>query len=126
MKTLGTSTLTKYITGKESNMAAYKEQYYTLEENEMQDLIDKAKKGNSKAQVELIKVFNNFLMKYTTMLYHGKYNLNDYDIRRFIALFIKDNYARGNLIRNKVNSQTSKVVQEAMQRHNLHGKKVRR
>lgn len=105
-------------------MAAYKEQYYTLEENEMQDLIDKAKKGSSKAQVELIKVFNNFLTKYTTMLYHGKYNLNDYDIRRFIALFIKDNYARGNLIRNKVNQQTSKVVQEAMQRHYIYGKKI--
>lgn len=105
-------------------MAAYKEQYYTLEESEMQDLIEKAKNGNSKSQVELIKVFNNFLTKYTTMLYHGKYNLNDYDIRRFIALFIKDNYARGNLIRNKINPQTTKVVQEAMQRHNLYDQKV--
>ena len=53
-------------------MAAYKEQYYTLEENEMQDLIQKAKDGNMSAQNELIKVFNNFLTKYSTMLYYRK------------------------------------------------------
>ena len=50
-------------------MAAYKEQYYNLKEDEMQDLIAKAKGGSEKAQVELLKVFNNFLTKYTTMLY---------------------------------------------------------
>jgi len=50
-------------------MASYKEQYYSLEENEMQMLIEKAKKGNTNAQAELLKVFNNFLTKYATMLY---------------------------------------------------------
>jgi len=53
-------------------MAAYKEQYYTLEEHEMQALIALAKKDDTKAQRELLKVFNNFLTKYTTMLYHRK------------------------------------------------------
>lgn len=56
-------------------MATYKEQYYTLEENEMQDLIQKAKDGNMSAQNELIKVFNNFLTKYSTMLYYRKVQL---------------------------------------------------
>jgi hypothetical protein len=102
-------------------MAAYKEQYYSLEEYEMQDLIDRAKKGHNDAQVELIKVFNNFLMKYTSMIYHGRYNLNDYDIRRFIALFVKDNYARMHLVRNKLNSQSVKVVNETMRRNYIHG-----
>ena len=53
-------------------MAAYKEQYYNLAESEMQDLIARAKKEDPKAQEELLKVFNNFLTKYTTMLYHRK------------------------------------------------------
>jgi len=67
-------------------MASYKEQYYTLSEEEIQNLIAKAKSGNSSAQYELLKVFNNFLTKYVTLLYHGKYNLSDYDIRRFTSL----------------------------------------
>ena len=50
-------------------MAAYKEQYYSLKEHEMQDLLEKAKNGKEKAQLELLKVFSNFLTKYTTMLY---------------------------------------------------------
>lgn len=53
-------------------MAAYKEQYYSLEEHEMQALIERAKKDDSLAQRELLKIFNNFLTKYTTMLYHRK------------------------------------------------------
>jgi len=53
-------------------MAAYKEQYYSLEENEMQALLDRAKKNDTIAQRELLKIFNNFLTKYTTMLYHRK------------------------------------------------------
>lgn len=53
-------------------MASYKEQYYSLEEEEMQSLIASAKKGNSKSSEELLKVFNNFLTKYVTMLYVRK------------------------------------------------------
>lgn len=95
-------------------MAAYKEQYYSLSEIEMQELLEKAKSGNEKSQLELLKVFNNFLTKYTTMLYTGKYSLKDYDIRRFISLFVKDSYARIKLSRNKIDSATMKVVNEAM------------
>jgi hypothetical protein len=95
-------------------MTAYKEQYYSLEENEMQDLIAKAKKGSAKAQEELLKVFSNFLTKYISLLYYGKFNLNDYDIRRFISLFIKDSGTRFALMKNKMNGSNMRVINECM------------
>jgi len=75
-------------------MASYKEQYYNLEEEEMQRLIQEAKNGSGKAKEELLKVFNNFLTKYVTMLHVGKYSFSDYDIRRFMSLFVKDTFVR--------------------------------
>lgn len=107
-------------------MAAYKEQYYSLEESEMQDLIAKAKSGNSKAQEELLKVFNNFLTKYVSLLYYGRYNIADYDVRRFIGLFIKDPYVRFALMKNKINKKAFKEINEVMRRHSVHGKKIRK
>jgi|688.fasta_scaffold06563_12 hypothetical protein len=95
-------------------MASYKEQYYSLPEQEMQELIAKAKTGSAKHQSELLKVFNNFLTKYITLLYHGKYNLQDYDIRRFVSLFIKDAGTRFSLMKNNINNTTLKNVQECM------------
>ena len=95
-------------------MTAYKEQYYSLEENEMQDLIAKAKKGSGKSQEELLKVFSNFLTKYISLLYYGKFNLNDYDIRRFISLFIKDSGTRFALMKNKINGSNMRVINECM------------
>lgn len=102
-------------------MAAYKEQYYNLKEDEMQDLIFKAKSGDEKSKKELLKVFNNFLTKYTTMLYYGKYNLNDYDIRRFTSLFVKDSYVRFALMKNKLNQAGYKHVNEVLRRYSLYG-----
>jgi hypothetical protein len=95
-------------------MTAYKEQYYSLEENEMQDLIAKAKKGSAKSQEELLKVFSNFLTKYISLLYYGKFNLNDYDIRRFISLFIKDPGTRFALMKNKMSGSNMRVINECM------------
>lgn len=95
-------------------MSSYKEQYYSLQENEMQDLIDKAKKGSNKHQEELLKVFSNFLTKYTSLLYYAKFNINDYDIRRFISLFIKDPGTRFALMKNKMNQNNMKVINECM------------
>jgi hypothetical protein len=95
-------------------VAPYKEQYYTLSENEMQALLAKAKKGNTVAQKELLKVFNNFLTKYVSLIYHGRYNLNDYDIRRFIGLFVKQPYVRFALTKNKLNKAGYKHVAEIM------------
>lgn len=102
-------------------MASYKEQYYSLSEDEMQALIAKAKLGNQSAQNELLKVFNNFLTKYVTMIYYGKYNLSDYDIRRFTSLFVKDNFVRFNLMKNQLNQAGYKHVNECLRRYNLHG-----
>jgi|694.fasta_scaffold20049_10 DNA-binding CsgD family transcriptional regulator len=95
-------------------MSSYKEQYYSLQENEMQDLIDKAKKGSGHHQEELLKVFSNFLTKYTSLLYYSKFNLNDYDIRRFISLFIKDPGTRFALMKNKLNQNNTRVINECM------------
>ena len=92
----------------------YKETYYSLPEEEMQMLITKAKSGSSSGQEELLKVFNNFLSKYSSLLYYNRFNLNDYDIRRFISLFIKDPYTRFALRKNKINSQAMKEIQECM------------
>lgn len=89
-------------------------EYYTLEEEEMQTLITNAKKGVSKDQMELLKIFDNFLTKYTNLLYRGKYNLNDYDVRKFIALFVKDPQARFYLVRNKLNDGGKSSVNDAM------------
>jgi hypothetical protein len=111
-------------TGKETSMGSYREQYYTLKEEEMQALIKRSKEGDEKASIELLNVFSNFLTKYVTMLYVGKYSINDYDIRRFISLFIKDAYVRFALMKNKLNSDQSKIVFEAMNRNQLHDKKI--
>jgi DNA-directed RNA polymerase specialized sigma24 family protein len=95
-------------------MASYKEQYYSLEENEMQDLIARAKGTDLEAKEELLKVFNNFLTKYVSLLYHGRYNISDYDIRRFISLFVKDSYVRFALMKNNLNQAGYKHVVEVM------------
>jgi len=107
-------------------MAAYKEQYYSLEESEMQSLIAKAKDGNSKAQEELLKVFHNFLSKYVALLYYSRYNIADYDVRRFISLFIKDPYVRFALMKNKINKKAFKEINEVMRRNTVHGQKIRK
>lgn len=105
-------------------MASYKEQYYSLSEDQMQELITQAKKGVSKAQMELLNVFNNFLTKYVTMLYYGKYSLSDYDIRRFTSLFVKDNFVRFNLVKNKLNQAGYKHVNECLRRYYIYGKEI--
>jgi RNA polymerase sigma factor (sigma-70 family) len=95
-------------------MSSFKEQYYSLEEEEMQALIADAKRGMKKSQEELLNVFHNFLTKYVSLLHHGKFNLNDYDIRRFISLFIKDPFVRFALMKNKMNNTQLKHINECM------------
>lgn len=95
-------------------MTSYKEQYYSLEEEEMQQLIANAKKGYQKDQQELLDVFSNFLTKYTSLLYHGRFSLNDYDIRRFISLFVKDTFVRYAIMKNKISGSNLKAVNEVM------------
>lgn len=61
-----------------------------------------------------MKVFNNFLSKYIALIYHGRYNLNDYDIRRFISLFVKNPYVRISLMKNKLSKKDYKEVSDVM------------
>ena len=97
-----------------SKKMAYEEKYYSLSEEEIQIIIARAKLGSSKDQVQLLEIFSNFLSKYVTCLYVGKYSVNDYDIRRFVALFVKDPTTRFYLVRNKLNPAGVKQVAEVM------------
>lgn len=92
----------------------YTEKYYSLPEDEMQELIQRAKRGDGAAAEKLLTVFSNFLAKYVTLLYYGKYNLSDYDIRRFLGLFVKDRTVRQFLGRNKLNAAGVKHVNECL------------
>lgn len=87
---------------------------YDLEEEEVQSLIRRAQKGDSAAQLKLLEVFDNYLAKYITLLYYGKYSLQEYDTRRFIGLFVKDSMVRGYLMRNKLSPQGLKHVRECI------------
>lgn len=98
----------------EKKRKTYSIKYYTLTEPEMQALLARAKLGDGSAQLELLKVFHNFLSKYTTLLFYGKYSLADYDIRRFISLFVKDRGVRQFLSKNKLNESGAKHVYECM------------
>lgn len=97
-----------------SKKKMYREEYYDLTEDEMQALINRAKKDDTTAQAELLEIFSNFLAKYTAMLYHARFSLKDYDIRRFVALFVKDPGVRMYLLKNKLNPGGYKHVLEVM------------
>jgi hypothetical protein len=90
-------------------------QYYTLSEDEIQSLITKAKTGDSRSQMELLKIFEPFLNKYVALLHYGKYKLSDYDVRQFINLFVPDKTVGFYLKRNKLNSIGAAKVQETVQ-----------
>lgn len=88
---------------------------FNLTEEEMQELVQKAKSGDGKSQRELIKIFNNFLTKYVALIYHGKYDLKKfYDLRRFVGLYIKDPHIRGYMMRNKLNAAGYKQVHKCL------------
>lgn len=88
--------------------------YYAIPEDELQAIILKAQTGSQRDQAELLKVFNNFITKYVSLLYRSKYDLHDYDLRRFIALFVVDTNVRIRLRRNQINHATFKGANETM------------
>ena len=92
----------------------FKETFYEFSEDEMQVKIAAAKEGNGVAQVELLDIFSNFLSKYINVLYYGRYSLADYDMRRFLALFVKDSGVRFFLLRNKLTPAGAKHVNEVL------------
>lgn len=99
---------------KEKKAASVRANYYNLPEEELQILIEKSKQGHNRSQEELLKVFNNFILKYTALLYKNKYDLHDYDLRLFISLFVTDRDTIIRLKRNKINHKTFKVVVETL------------
>jgi len=90
--------------------------YYTIPEEDIQDMLKKAKSGDHKVQEELLEKFDPFLSKYVSLLYYGYYDVNNYDMRKFISLFIKDAGIRYHLLRNKLNDAGRKHVAETMGR----------
>lgn len=92
----------------------YAEKYYDLAEEDMQAIIDKAKDGDQKSQEELIEIFSNFLSKYVALLYHNKFSLEDYDVRRFVALFIKDPESRRKLMRRQFSTKVRNTINDTM------------
>lgn len=92
----------------------YQQHYYSLPEDDMQNMVLWSQKGDSDSQEQLLEVFSNFLTKYSALLFAGKMNLNDYDLRRFMALYVKDPMVRRHLIGNRLNTQGWAVVQEAL------------
>jgi hypothetical protein len=99
---------------KKEKSKAVTKNYYNLPEEDMQFIIEKAKNNSPRHQEELLVVFNNFISKYTSLLFRGKYDLHDYDLRRFIALFVTDKNIRIRLRRNQINHNTYKAVNETM------------
>lgn len=91
-----------------------KEQYYTLPEEEMQLLIERAKGSDQVAQKQILKVFNNFLTKYFTMLWRNKFSLSDYDIRRFIILYVRSPEVRRSLFKGTFNASITRDINETM------------
>jgi DNA-directed RNA polymerase specialized sigma24 family protein len=102
------------IADDEKKKKKVKDRYYTIAEDVLQEIIKKAKTGDDKSQRELLKVFDNFLKKYVNLLYYGRYSLSDYDIRKFIGLFVPDPQVRFYLARNKLNKSGRDQVAEAI------------
>lgn len=90
------------------------ENYYNIPEDELQEIILRAQGQSQKDQEELLKIFNNFITKYVSLLYRSKYDLHDYDLRRFISLFMTDKNSSYKLRRNKIDHATYKSVNETM------------
>lgn len=99
---------------KEKKKKSASNKYYNLPEEEIQNIIAKAKAGNSNAQSDLLRIFNNFITKYVSLLYRGKYDLHDYDMRRFIGLFVSDPDTKMRLRFNKINHKTFRDVDDVM------------
>lgn len=95
-------------------MAKFEENYYDLTEDEIQELIAKAQAGDSASQLELLKIFKNFMRKYVNLLYYGKYNLSDYDMRWFISIYVTDKRHLIPLRHNKLSPEGKRHVQEVV------------
>lgn len=88
--------------------------YYSIPEEELQEIILRAQSGDENAKEQLFVIFANFIQKYVALLYHGKYDLRDYDMRRFIQLWATDTDTKRRLRTNQLTAKTYKQVSEIM------------
>lgn len=95
-------------------MSNLSKQYYPIEEDEMQALIARSKKGDQTATNELLALFQPYLNKYVSLLYYGKYDLKFYDIRRFIRLFVPDPKVGYYLMKNQINAAGRDQINEVV------------
>lgn len=93
---------------------SYKDNWYSLSEVEMQDLLFAAKHGDAKAQGELLKIFGNFISKYVELLAEARWSLQSPETRQFIALYVKDPSVRYPLLKGKMTSHGYKEVSEVV------------
>ncbi len=98
---------------KKKDAASISRKYYTIPEEELQAIIVRAKSGDVAAQEQLLVVFDNFLKKYTALLFHKRCDLRDYDIRKFISLFARRGYS-GAIQRNQIDDKVYKEVNEVL------------
>lgn len=90
----------------------YRDKLYTHSEEYLQNLIIRAQNHDDAAQIELLEIFDNFLTMYFNVLYYAKFDLNNLDVRRFIALWVKKPSTRYALLKNGLNSPEYKEVME--------------
>ncbi len=92
----------------------FQEMYYSLDEDEMQAYITSAKNGNQRALEDLFKILNNMLSKYVNLLYHTRFKMADFDMRRFIALYVPEPYVRRYLLSNKLTPDGLRTVNKSL------------
>lgn len=90
------------------------QQYYKIPEEDVQRLISRAKRGHNGSQEKLLWEFRNYLNRYVTLLYHVRYDPNNYDIRKFIALYIPEPSLRYHLRRGSLNQSGVAMVSKTL------------
>ena len=87
---------------------------YDLEEDEMQDLVNRSKDRDEIAQFELLAIFNNFLTKYIALLYENRYDLKQYDVRQFISFYSRNTRSKKHVaeVMNGIHFMTLRYCEE--------------
>jgi len=95
-------------------MPKYVEKKFDLSEEEIQDLIQRSKNGDTVAQARMLEVFGNLLSKYVAFLMHGKWNIDEADMRYFVRMWVIDPNVGYHLKARKLNSAGYKHVNECI------------
>lgn len=93
-----------------SRKQMYNKEFHHLSEDEMQVLINSAKDGDDKSYDRLFIIFDNYLSKYFSLLRYGRIPFEDYDVRRFVALFMTNAKDRQRFLRKALGNGTREAV----------------